>query len=119
MLDELKILVADDNDAVLTMLERVLPSLGAKHVRTVFSGAMAVDALRVPGTAYDCVIADVVMESGNRLQSLQAIRTRQLRYARPHMAFLLMSGRRSAELAGLARQLDVSGFLAKPFTPQS
>lgn len=119
MLDGLKILVADDHPAVLTIFERVLPTLGAAAVRIAMNGSMAIDLLRTPGMTFDCIIADVYMGPGNGLQLLHVVRSGQLKFTRPDTCYLLMSGKPNAEIAGVARDLDVNGFLAKPFTPQS
>jgi two-component system chemotaxis response regulator CheY len=119
VLDGLKVLVADDQPAVVTILERVLPTLGTSCVVTVPNGSSAIDAINAPGNAFDCVIADIYMQPGTGLQLLHAIRNGQVQRAKMDLCFVLMTGKPSAEIANLARELDVNGFIAKPFTPQS
>jgi CheY-like chemotaxis protein len=118
MLRDLSLLVADDDPSALAIVGAMLAKLNVKRVVTAASGSEALDSLRTRGGApFDCLIADVRMPCGTGLQLLHAVRTTTVsRGFRSDMCVILMSATVSPGLAQLARQLDVNGLIAKPFS---
>ena len=120
MTASLNYLIVDDDPTTIDGLRSLLGRLGAKSVKVAYTGAEAFKAINHAQNRFDCVIADVCMPDGNGLELLHRVRTATtVRGFRPDMCFVLMSGVASAEIAAIARRLDVSAFLVKPFTVHS
>jgi len=66
---------------------------------------------------FDAVIAETVLSDLSGFRLLQVVRTNEARPMRPDSCFILMSANWDADALGLARRLDVSGVLLKPFEP--
>jgi two-component system chemotaxis response regulator CheY len=111
-----RVLVVEDSAPVLQLVTMLLGRCGIDHVMSARCGSEAVDVLRGTMQRTDCVISDVMMPAGSGLQLLQAIRSGELRGVRPDMCVVLISACWTPELLKRARELDVSGVLAKPFT---
>ncbi len=104
------VLVAEDDDAVRRVAERILEGAGYS-VRAVSGGAEALEALDDPGADFDLLLADVVMP-GMRGDDL----ARRAVSLRPGLHVLFMSGYSDdpppAELGATAGGV---GFIEKPF----
>lgn len=117
MIDELNLLIVDDDNSTVEGLKNLLKRLGAVKITAAHSGEEGFKLICHSRERFDCVISDVCMAEGNGLELLYKIRTATVaRSFRPDMCVLLMSGVASESIASIARQLDVNGFLVKPFT---
>ncbi len=117
MLEDLSVLVVDDDTSTIESMSHLLGRLGAKKVTVARTGMEGFTLIANNRERFDCVIADVCMPEGNGLELLYQIRTTTVaRNFRPDMCVLLMSGLASANIASVARRLDVNAFLVKPFT---
>jgi len=117
MFAELNFLIVDDDKSTIESLSYLLRKMGATRVSVAHSGYQAFALLSRNCERFDCVITDVCMADGNGLELLYQVRTTTVaRTFRPDMCIILMSGLASAEIASVARRLDVNEFLVKPFT---
>lgn len=103
------VLVADDDDAVLDLVARVIVQFGLVPLR-VSNGAAAVEAALVFESALACVILDVDMPVLNGADAAHAIQQRAA-----GLAIVMMSGGVPAALAARLQQLNTAAFLSKPF----
>ena len=101
------ILVAEDNDDVRALVDRLLTRRGYQVISVPHGGAAA-EVLDDPATHVDLVLSDVTMPimTGPEL----AERVRQLR---PELPLLFMSGHSPGELAAVG----AVNYLQKPFSP--
>jgi CheY-like chemotaxis protein len=105
----LQVLVVDDEEAVRTLMGRILEAAG-HHVTQAASAEMAITAAKSAGLAFDVILTDVVLGADDGIAMLDTLRA-----AHPQAAVIVMSGysptpERVAELARQGAQ-----FLAKPF----
>lgn len=105
-----QIMLLDDEPSVLLALKLLLEAIGYR----VFDFPAAVDALAFlkEGKACDLCICDLRMPSMDGLQVLEAMKK-----IRPALPVILMSGHATETEMERARELGVSGFLSKPFSP--
>ena len=113
----LHILIVDDDAMTLDLIAGLLQSMGVSKITRAKSGAEAFVILSTPGRVVDCVLCDFSMANGNGLQLLQAVRLGQAKFLRPDACFVLLTASGAPETVSIAAQLDVSGYLRKPATP--
>lgn len=105
----MRILVVDDDDAVLKGIRRVLEADG-------FEVALSADAetalAMVEAEDFDLVLVDVKMPGRDGIWLIQEIKER-----RPAMPIIATSGYPTMETVADVFEQRVSGFIAKPFTP--
>jgi DNA-binding NtrC family response regulator len=105
----MKILVADDDPVVLASCRRVLQAEG-------FEVAVAADAEAalaiVEGESFDLILVDVKMPGRGGIWLIQEIKER-----RPAVPVIAISGYPTADTVADVFAQGVSGFVAKPFTP--
>lgn len=68
-----KIMLVDDNEAVLSSMAKMLRATGAETFEAT-SGEQAIDEMRRGNGVYDCIILDYSMPRMNGLETLQRIR---------------------------------------------
>ena len=120
MFSQLNFLLVDDDPTTLDSLRSLLTRLGAESITVAYTADEAYQLALKARNRFDCLIADVRMPGGSGLELLHRIRTATTaRGFRPDMCVVLMSGVASADVAKLARTLDVSAFLVKPFSVHS
>lgn len=105
------VLVADDEEAVRTLVERTLVGAGLQ-VLPVRDGREAVDAFAQRREEVGCVLLDLTMP---RLSGNEALA--QLRAIDPTMPVVIMSGYSPEELAGRFDGQTLVGIIQKPFRP--
>lgn len=96
-----RILVVDDNDAILKLLKSVLPKLGF-DADYASSGNSAVELLK--NQNYDLILSDIRMPDVNGIEVATAASV-----SSPHVPVLFMSGNPNV-------QVEERSFLPKPFT---
>ena len=104
---EAKILIVDDEEAVLSYLGAVLAADGHTTIEAT-GGPEALEIIRRED--FDLVLCDLMMPDVNGLQVL-----REVREHRPDAAFMLMSAYASLRSAVTAIRLGASDYLLKPF----
>jgi DNA-binding NtrC family response regulator len=102
-----RILVVDDDEAILETLEDAL-SIGGFEVITADRGASAVEAARRED--FSLAITDLKMPGMSGLETLAALRDVQ-----PSLPVLVMTGFASGGTASECKKLGALGILRKPF----
>lgn len=102
------LLVVDDEDAMCSLLVRVLGGAGYRDVLTASSEHQARTLLA--STDVDLVLTDMQMPGGSGLDLL-----RYLRNERPQIAALMVTGVDDAATADEALELGAYGYIIKPF----
>ena len=106
------VLVVDDYNTMIRIIRNLLKQLGFEDVDDASDGSAALSKLR--GKKYGLVISDLNMRPMSGLQLLRAIR-RDAELGRT--PFILTTASMQTENAVAAKQLGVSNYLLKPFTP--
>ena len=102
------ILIVDDEEAILSVLQRSLKKLGSEYnVVTAPDGYAALDALRQ--RPFDLVVTDYKMAGMNGLELLETIRALQ-----PDARVILMTAYGNSSLEAEANRLQAYRYLAKP-----
>jgi two-component system, sensor histidine kinase len=107
-----RILCAEDNPYGRVILATIVKELG-HSVDFVGSGNAAVFA--VAGGAYDLVLMDVTLPSGNGIEATRRIRALNTEVA--HVPIIGVSGLSSPGEESLARAAGMNDFLVKPVSP--
>lgn len=94
-----------------------LQQAGVHHVVEAADAAQAFNHITHAPHPFDAVVSEIVLADISGFRLLQVVRTNEARPMRPDACFLLMSGDWDPEALALARKLDVSGVLLKPFEP--
>ena len=109
MLDDARVLVADDDPLLLATVGDALAHVGAK-VTSAASGAELIEQMANEGP-FDLVVTDVSMPWMNGLQAMQAVRTAGL-----GTSVIFMTGLADARIPSQVRALGESALLLrKPF----
>ena len=103
------VLIVDDDEAVLTMLYKVIKSNGIE-ADTVSSGEAALEALGAK--AYDLILLDVNMHGMDGFQVVQSIRKRGLK-----TPIILVSGRKEDYDTLYGLDIGADDYVTKPFNP--
>ena len=103
------VLIVDDDEAVLTMLYKVIKSNGIE-ADTVSSGEAALEALGVK--PYDLILLDVNMHGMDGFQVVQSIRKRGLK-----TPIILVSGRKEDYDTLYGLDIGADDYVTKPFNP--
>ena len=105
-----RILLVDDNPAILSLLIRYLSQLQPNYqLEICHSGVEALSLDQIH--PFDLVISDYIMDHLDGLQLARHLKQRQ-----PDVKFILMSGDDKTVMAQKATEAGLSGFISKPFT---
>ncbi len=107
------VLVVDDEELVRKVAKTCLEKEGYSVV-TASSGHEAIELFRARGSTIDVVLLDVVMPDLNGAEVLT-----QLRSIRPQVKALVSSGYSEAAASAQIGQVEVAGFVQKPYTMQA
>lgn len=102
-----RILVLDDDPDMRDLLREVLTSHGYDVVAVTRGEEAVQEAARRP---FDLIVADIRMEGMDGLEALERTKQQQ-----PDIGSLVVSGYASDEEVARARNLQVGGYLKKPF----
>ena len=106
----LKVLVADDQGTMRTLVRAGLKELGIQHIEDAVDGE---DAFRkLLQAPYHLVLSDYNMPKMDGLALLRAIRATD---ATKKLGFIMLTGRSDSELVQKAVQFGVNNYLVKPF----
>jgi len=115
-LDTLRILIADDNPHMRTLLKSLLQALGVKHLHESTDGATAFAAMR--DFKPDLVLSDLTMEPVDGIEFTRMAR-RRTDSPNPAIPIIMVTGHTERSLVEGARDAGVNEFLAKPITPHN
>ena len=107
-----RVLVVDDEDGPRAFVTSVLRELGIGQVDTAVDGQDALQRFQADGTAYDLIVCDWMMP---RLSGLDLLK--HVRETRSDLPFLMVTALATVEAVKKALAHQVSGYIAKPFTP--
>lgn len=103
-----KILIADDNDLMRSLLRGILRSEAYTNINEAKNGLQAVDG--VDRHRPDLVFLDVMMPEMDGLEALRAIKEKY-----PTTLVVMITGNPSKENVEESIQNGASGFIIKPF----
>jgi CheY-like chemotaxis protein/glycine cleavage system H lipoate-binding protein len=110
MLDDPRLLVVDDEEAICEGCRRIFSRQGIE----VQKSSDAVEGLELATTGdFSAILLDIKMPELDGLQFLEALRAKK-----PDVPVILMTGYPSVPNAISAIRLGASGFVTKPFTPE-
>ena len=104
-----KVLVVDDDKAILTMLHKALKSNGIENDLAI-SGEAALELLSV--NKYDLILLDINMRGINGFEVIQRIRARGLT-----TPVMVVSGRKEDQDALYGLEIGADDYIIKPFNP--
>ena len=107
------VLVADDEQAVLGLIRRVLETLGL-CVLTANDGQHSVEVFRDHADEIMAVLLDWAMPTMSGIDAFDAIRR-----IRPDVPVLILSGYSEDETNARLFGKPLAGFIPKPFSPRS
>jgi len=103
----LKVLIVDDDPAVLEVLATFLKSRGYAYT-VCENGREGLEAMAAGD--YDLVVSDIKMAEVDGFQLLEATRARA-----PHIGFVLMTAYEGTHPMAEARRAGADGYIRKPF----
>jgi DNA-binding response OmpR family regulator len=110
MLDDPRLLVVDDEEAICEGCRRIFSRQGIQ----VEKSGNAVEGLKLASNGdFSAVLLDIKMPELDGLRFLEALRAKK-----PDVPVILMTGYPSVPNAISAIRLGASGFVTKPFTPE-
>ncbi len=112
-LSALRIMVVDDEDGPRNFVESVLHDLGVGTIEPAIDGKDALERFTGREDQYDLIICDWMMPRTSGIDVLKAVRE-----ARPDLPFLMVTALATPKAVHLAVENHVSGYIAKPFTPE-
>ena len=104
-----KVLVVDDDKAILTMLHKALKSNGIENDLAI-SGEAALELLEV--NQYDLILLDINMRGINGFEVIQRIRSKGLT-----TPVMVVSGRKEDQDALYGLEIGADDYIIKPFNP--
>lgn len=110
----LRLLIVDDQEAVLEIMEAICAKLGLKNVDKARDGAEAL-ALALE-REYSIIVCDLNMSGIDGFDLLRAVR-REMHIAKTK--FIIMSSRADAETILSAKRLGADNYIVKPFSPRA
>ena len=110
----LKVLVVDDDPAMVDLVDAVLQSLRVPIVWTAPDGDKAWSIFQKAGDQLDLIICDWVMPGMSGLDLL-----RRVRKSESVVPFLMLTARTTAEAVAEARDAGVDAYIVKPFDPRA
>ena len=109
IMNDARILIADDEESIRRSLSEVLTGDGY-HVVSVEDGYAAIEA--VENSGWDLVILDVRMPKLNGLEVL-----RRIKESNPDLDVIIITGYSTVENAVAAMKAGAVDYIVKPFTP--
>ena len=112
----LRVLVADDNGHMRTLLRSLLQALGVSEICECNDGEAAFAA--ACEFKPDLVLSDLNMQPVDGIEFTRMVRTRR-DSPNPHLPIIMVTGHTERARVVAARDAGVSEFLAKPITAQN
>lgn len=124
--ERLSVLVVEDNSFVRFILSNTIKALGVVNVVAVADGKAAIELIeeiktspeRAGLSTIDIILSDFYMPEIDGAMLLRWIRTSPKSFNR-FVPFVMVSGAADPEVVSLSRDLGVTSFLAKPFSPST
>ena len=105
-----KVLIADDAAFIRNLVKKSLALVGITQIKEAADGRQALAALQTAN--YDLVISDLHMPEMDGIELLREVRADERMWKTP---FILLTSDMDSENVKVAVELDVNGYLTKPF----
>ncbi len=112
-LDTLNVLVVDDDEAMRTLICRMLKRMKVAQILEADGGARALERLSSASNGVDMVICDWNMPGITGMDLFQKVHA-----SRPKLPFLMLTGRADLDSVVAAKKAGVHGYIIKPISPQ-
>lgn len=109
--ENLRVLIVDDERSVVKILRMMLANIGVTQIFTAKDGLEALSFLGACDEMVNTIICDWNMPRMSGIKLLEQVRTTD-----PDMAFVMVTGRATLEAVYDAKSLNVTAFVAKPFS---
>jgi two-component system chemotaxis response regulator CheY len=109
--EALRVLVVDDERSVVKILRMMLANIGVTQIFTAKDGMEALEFLGACDEMVNTIICDWNMPRMSGIKLLEQVRTTS-----PDMAFVMVTGRATLDAVYDAKSLNVTAFVAKPFS---
>lgn len=107
-----RVLVVDDEDGPRRFVQSVLHDLGVGQVDSAGDGKQALERIVHAEQPFDLIVCDWMMPQLSGVEVL-----RHVRKAHPDLPFLMVTALATPKAVHKALEHGVSGYIAKPFTP--
>lgn len=113
---QLGFMVVDDDPTILKLVEAFLHTAKAKKVITTEDAATAGALMAANRVPIHCIICDYAMSPLSGLDMLRLIRAGRIDNVATSLCFVMLTASGLNEVVKAAIELDVSGYVRKPFT---
>lgn len=113
VLDGLNVLVVDDDEAMRTLVCRMLKRMKIGRILEADGGAQALERLAAATDSFDIVICDWNMPGMSGMDLFK-----QVHAEKPQLPFLMLTGRADLDSVVAAKKAGVHGYIVKPISPQ-
>jgi two-component system chemotaxis response regulator CheY len=108
----IRVLIVDDNEYILRLIRMVVTDLGVAHSAIARDAVEAMKVLSGTNEGINLIICDWNMPGITGLEFLRKVRTDY-----PAMPFIMLTARSDEGSVVLAKEVGVSAYLVKPFSP--
>jgi two-component system chemotaxis response regulator CheY len=108
----IRVLIVDDNEYILRLIRMVVSDLGVAHNTIARDAVEAMKVLSNPNEDINLIICDWNMPGITGLEFL-----RKVRADHPEMPFIMLTARSDEGSVVQAKEVGVSAYLVKPFSP--
>lgn len=112
-LEDMKVLIADDQQEARSMIKNMVKTLGINQIFEANDGKQALQFFDTMPEYVDVIICDWNMPSISGVEFL-----RQLRSVNANIPFLMVTGRSDAASVLEAKSSGVTSYIRKPFSSQ-
>jgi YesN/AraC family two-component response regulator len=109
--ENLRVLIVDDERSVVKILRMMLANIGVTQIFTAKDGVEALEFLGACDEMVNTIICDWNMPRMSGIKLLEQVRTTS-----PDTAFVMVTGRATLDAVYDAKSLNVTAFVAKPFS---
>lgn len=113
LLARLRVLVIEDDVQGSKLIDMILGDLGISSIEHAGDGAEAWHRIEKAERPFDLIICDWNMPVMTGIQLLARVRDNRI-----HTPFIMITGRGFVESAVEAKQLGVSAYIHKPYSPR-
>ena len=117
--ETLRMLVVDDDRAILEVVEAMLKIAGIGGVVKAVSALSALNILADKHKRFNCIICDYGMDVMDGLTLLKDIRAGRHPYIQRDQCFIMLTAHGQEAVVRAALELDVNGYVRKPVTKDS
>lgn len=117
--ETLRVLVIDDDRAVLEVVEAMLRAAGFAGVVKSASALGALNILADKQKRFNCIVCDYGMDVMDGLMLLREIRSGRHDYIPRNQCFIMLTAHGQEAVVRAALELDVNGYVRKPVSRDS